>query len=227
MGDRHAIPRLTAALAVLLLALTACGGDDQAAGGADVQDAPTVATVPSEPVAPATPTPDPTEAPTSEPAADPPAPDTPPEQVEEFDEAYVEGVMAELDSLLGDVARHVVSSDRQLDEEFQARMRALYTPNTVQDQIEAWEQGAPLLKDEPEDPTTDVLVVVSGSPECIFFSAERFYDPMLTEPLGAVQPYWLRLVPHEPNPLNPTSWAIDMDTFYRDGSTPSDRCAQG
>lgn len=227
MGDRHAIRRLTAAL-LAVLALAGCGGDDQASG-ADVQEGPTAASVPSEPVAPPTPTPtpEPTAAPTSEPAGEAPAPDTPPEDVEEFDAAYVEAVMGDLDRLLGEVARHVAANDGELDEEFQARMRALYTANTVVDQIEAWEQGAPLLKDEPDDPTTDVLEVVSGSPECIFFSAERFYDPMLTEPLGAVQPYWLRLVPNEPSGLNPTPWAIDIDTFYRDGSTPADRCAQG
>lgn len=202
------------------LALAGCTGAQD--GGAATP--PPTAPAPTES---GTPTAGPTSAAPSGPRAEPrPLGLLPPEEVDELDEEYVMAVMAELNHVEGEIARHVVDAGRELDETFHAWMRSLYTADNATTQIAGWERlDLDLLRDDPQDPETRDVKIVSASPECLFFSAEHYLDPLLVEPHWAEQPYWIQLVPAEPDDVNPTHWAVASFTWYRDGSTPQDRCA--
>jgi hypothetical protein len=159
------------------------------------------------------------------------APPSIPETVpEEIDAAYLDDVMANLDVQLQDLTR-VAVDDPSLGEEFQARIRALHTPGDIDEQIATYRpppDGIALAAD-PGRPTTEVREIISASPACVFFSAERDLSPLLADPddpvYAPVQPYYVKLVTHTPTDFNPTPWIIDQDTFYTDGSTPPDLCA--
>jgi len=47
-------------------------------------------------------------------------------------------------------------------------------------------------------------------------------SPLVTKPLRAQQPYYVRLVAKNKNRANPTPWLVDYASFTKDGTMPKD-----
>ena len=148
---------------------------------------------------------------------------------DEIDAEYVQAVMDDLDAALGDTYRQVKRSGKA-GEAYLARMHSLYTTDAASAQAGGFRRavGVKGLAKQPANPTTDVLEILEVAPKqrpaCIYFSATRDLNPMLRKKIDPVQPYYLVLQHDEPNEVNPTTWIMELDTFYRDGKPPKSAC---
>lgn len=192
-------------LVLLLVALVGCRG-----GGGD--DGEEHTTVPTSPSSMGT---------TTTSALSYAVPDT-------LDVAYVERVMAALDRLYGDLARHVAAT-RELDEEFARFLVSIYAGGSFESEKVLWStvasEGFELLRERPGDARTTVERVVEARKDCIVVQARRDFFAMFNEPDPAGPPRFVALVPlpadRNPDGRNPTPWLMSFDGRYQDGHKPT------
>jgi DNA-binding HxlR family transcriptional regulator len=104
-----------------------------------------------------------------------------------IDVAYVERVMEALDHLYGEAAREV-AREKQLTPRFEELMRSIYGDDDTELALalELWraeeQDGFVHLRDQPQDPATDVLELRRTTPECVIASVQRDFSPVSTLP---------------------------------------------
>jgi hypothetical protein len=215
---RTAIPAVLAALA--LLASAACsGGDGGSKGSAGAN--PTMATEPprTNPTLATVPAPTTTANHYAVPAV--------------IDAAYINKVLALLDTAVGDVVRLVVRSKTIPPEAFD-RLKALYsTADTMQIVLDGFQldirRGFTGYAGIPGNKRSSVTHVISARPSCIFVRVERDYTEVSPNALSTPDIQWIGLKPldssRDPKRYNPTSWAFFYEGFPRDRTEPVDQCA--
>ncbi|HEV7720092.1 MAG TPA: hypothetical protein VGO60_02355 [Iamia sp.] len=77
--------------------------------------------------------------------------------------------------------------------------------------------GLPVVSPEPGTPTVDGVEVVGGSGTCVTGTAEIDLDPLMTQPVGALQPYSFRLEPAGDGAPAP-AWRLSYMGFVREGA---------
>lgn len=204
MGGPRAV-RL-ALVALLLAASAACR-----ASSAEKVSGPT-ATVATEP-APTT---------TTNPYAVPPV----------IDAAYVNRVLAGLDSVTGDVVRLVVQT-RTIPPEAYDRLRAVYAEDKwLQLDIDSLQSdlrnGLVGYRPQPGNAVTTVTQLLTVSPTCVFSRVNRDYSPVGTNSSSS-DTQWIALKPlnrdRDPSGYNKTGWALAYSGFTATRSQPPDPCA--
>lgn len=137
---------------------------------------------------------------------------------------YLQEVMEALDMRVRDAYTDLQSTG-DVDEEFVGTMRLLYTNGAAEPQIASLRSdgdiGVDGIASDPLPPRTDVREVFAVADDCVFFSAERTYEPLLAIEYDPVQPYYIALVRSDPNDTNPTAWSIGFETFYPDPAAPA------
>ena len=147
------------------------------------------------------------------------------------EEATVNGVLAGLDSVMGDLQRILVR-ERRITPEVTDRLQAIYTGPELLNQIDAFRadlaDGLTGYRATPGSRVTTVARLITVSPICVFAEVSRDYSP-LTEG-AAPRPrslYVILVTKHEaddPRRLNPTPWAMLYDGVQADGTEPEDVC---
>jgi hypothetical protein len=150
-----------------------------------------------------------------------------------IDDAYINRVLAGLDSVMGDATRAVVRTKTFTSEAYD-RLRAIYSDNSllqlVVDAVEE-EIGKSFsgYKPNPGNRLTTVTRVLTAQPDCIFVRVQRDYSAMSPNP-GSPDPQWVALRPLErtrdPRGYNRTSWALIYDGFSRDRTQPENPCSR-
>lgn len=217
MARRTAIPAVLAALA--LLASAACSnGDGGSKGSAGAN--PTLATDP--------------------PRTNPTLATVPPATTTTnlyavpavIDAAYVNRVLAALDTQLGDVTRLLIRTKTFPAEAFD-RLKAIYTDNeSLQLKLDAFQadlrKGFADYKPTPGNKITTVTKMVTASRTCIFVEVRRDYTPV-TGKNTIIHPQWAALKPsdpsRDPSRYNGTSWAFAYDGVQPDSTEPPNPCA--
>ncbi len=147
------------------------------------------------------------------------------------EEATVNGVLAGLDGVMGDLQRALVK-ERRITTEVTDRLQAIYTGPEILNQIDAFRadvaDGMAGYKAVPGNRVTTVSRLVTISPICIFAEVVRDYSPV-TEglPPRPARLYVILVTKYEeddPRRLNPTPWAMLYDGVQADGSQPEDVC---
>lgn len=145
-----------------------------------------------------------------------------------IDQAYIESVMAALDHVYGETARHI-ARERAADAQFAEYLVATFGGESFSLKQRLWGQvlndDFRLLRTDPGDAKTTVeriLVVDSG---CILFQAGRDFFRIFNEPDPAGPPRFVGLVPLPPGRdvrhVNPTPWLITFDGRRSDGVDPT------
>lgn len=152
---------------------------------------------------------------------------------ETIDAAYIEKVMAALDHLYGDLARHVASS-HQLDEEFHRYLVTLHGADSFDLEKQVWVKVAAedfrLLRPHPGDAKTTVERIIVARPDCILFEAKRDFFAVFNERGEPGPPRFVGLVPlpedRNLDRRNRTPWIITFDGRFKDGGepTPEEAC---
>jgi len=207
VARRTAIAAVAVALA--LVASTACskGGADRGSAGAGPTN--TVATEPPQTT-------------TTNPYAVPAV----------IDAAYVNRVLAALDATVGDVTRLVMQT-KTIPREAYDRLRAFYgTDSELQGAIDNI-QGAMLrnfsgYKPQPGNKLTTVTQLVTATNKCVFVRVSRDYSAVGVNALTA-DTQWIGMRPldiaRDPNRYNPTMWAVVYEGFPPDHTQPANPCA--
>ncbi len=202
---RAGVWRSGLAVAVIVL-LVACSDDD-----------PPVRTAPSIPEA--TPAPSTTN---PDPYAIPPV----------IDETYINRVLAAHEHAAADALRSSMK-ERVLTERSLQILQAVYSDNAFREQInalqESAEEGFRGYRANPGAVRTTVDRMISAGPTCAFFSVNRNYDEVASNPASDLPMQYValrRLAPDAPpNEHNPTPWIVIYDGFQQDHSQPPDPCA--
>ncbi|HEX2701538.1 MAG TPA: hypothetical protein VHM89_15165 [Acidimicrobiales bacterium] len=145
-----------------------------------------------------------------------------------IDAPYIAKVMAALDHLSGEAARHLAHT-RVVDEEFNRYLVAAYGGESFDLERRLWGEvlsdDLRLLRPEPGDPETAVERVLVAEPGCVIFQGNRDYFKVFNEPDAPGPPKFVGLVPIPPDRdirhFNPTPWVITFDGRRSDGSQPS------
>lgn len=216
MLRRTAIP---AAVATLALLASACSGGTAEKGSAGAN--PTLATEPphSNPTLATVPPPTTTTNPYAVPAV--------------IDVAYVNRVLAELDAVLGDVARLVVTT-RTIPREAYDRLRAIYQSDEfLQIALDGFQldirDNFTGYKANLGNQRSIVSQLLTSKSNCIFARIERDYSAVGTSPSTSLSTQWISLKPlnsaQDPSHYNRTAWAYVYDGFPKSHSQPQDPCA--
>lgn len=141
---------------------------------------------------------------------------TVPSDPEDIDVEYVQAVMDEINPII----QAAVVLFREVEDVQDANLREVmfsaYTKESGTAQLETLGGlRADRVKSNPGAPTAEVQEILELQDGCIVFSAIRTWRPIMTEDVeyNPVQPYYLRLVPNEPNELNATAWQLDFDGY--------------
>ena len=132
---------------------------------------------------------------------------------------YVQAVMDELDPLIAATAAVIHAQDDAFDPNAQELIFQAYSEASGQAQLETFAGVGPEnVRQDPGPPDTDVSELFEQHADCVVFSAERSFRPLLAESVDydPVQPYYLRLIPGEATTANPTPWRIDFDSYFED-----------
>jgi len=179
---------LLVAVALTGLLAGACGGDDD-----DRPDAAAVTTAPSTS--------------TSTTVGVDEVPD-------EITVEYVQRVMDALDASWGDMYRLYVDSGGPTAETA-AWLDALYDePELARIDVDLGREAADgfdSTRMPPGDPTTRVVELISASPECIYFEADRQYDAVLTVASESEGTDVIVLRASTASPKNPTRWQMTVE----------------
>lgn len=215
------VRRAAAVVAVLLVVLTAaaCGDSgDEAQTSSTTTSAERSTTTTTEAPTDSRPTTTATTAPTTTPID----PTTPP-PTREITPAYVQRVLVHLYGLYRQ-AFVAAKAENALGERYQALMQSVYTPDAAAQQTSGIQRfgGIPVIAPQPGMPTVRVVRVLSADPTCVFSSVQLDLSPLVTKPLNARQPYYVRLVPENKSASNNTPWLIAYASFTSDGSIPED-----
>lgn len=204
---RTAIPAAVAALALLASPACSRGGGERGSAGAG----PT-ATVGTEP--PRTTTTNPYAVPAV------------------IDVAYVNRVLAGLDSITGDVVRLVVAS-KTIPREGYDRLRSIYdTDDWLQLHIDIFQadlrKGLAGYQPNPGNAKTTVTQLITVKPACVFARVNRDFSKVgINSTTSDTQ--WVALRPlknvRDPQRYNQTSWAFAYDGFTETQKQPPDPCA--
>lgn len=134
----------------------------------------------------------------------------------------VQAVIDELDALHGEAAREAVRAG-ELTDRFHELHRRAYAGRALARGEGHWQEqadkGFPAFVDEPGDPTSQVVQVLSADEDCVLVLADRDFTPFLRDP--AVPEAFRYHVGLEPLG-DDDSWVITLDTHYRDGGEPSE-----
>ena len=204
-------------MAVTLLASTACsnGGGDKGSAGAN----PTVATEPART--------NPTLA-TLPPATTTTNPYAVPAVI---DVAYVNKVLAGLDTVLGDVLRLVLRTNTIPPEAYD-RLKAVYVdPVFLQLRIDSYQRDIRErfrgYRPDPGNRVSTVVRILTTRPTCIFVEVRRDYSAVGVNARSDTE--WVALTrqdpSRDPSQYNATPWGIAYDGFPPDRSQPPDPCA--
>jgi hypothetical protein len=147
------------------------------------------------------------------------------------EEGMVNGVLAGLDGVMGDLQRILVR-ERRITTEVTDRLQAIYTGPELLNQIDAFRadvaNGLAGYKATPGNRVTTVSRLVTVSPICMLAEVFRDYSPIAEGVAPAPQSLYVILVTkHEaddPRRLNPTPWAMLYDGVQADGTQPEDVC---
>jgi hypothetical protein len=151
-----------------------------------------------------------------------------------IDAAYINRVLAGLDSAVGDVLRIVVSS-RTIPPEAFDRLKALYaSADAMQIVLDGFQldmrRNFAGYTSTPGNKRSTVTQVISARPNCIFVRVDRDYTAVSPSALASADVQYIGIVPldsaRDPNRYNPTPWAFFYEGFPRDRSQPADQCAR-
>jgi hypothetical protein len=213
----------SAALLVVLLLSTGCGDDDNEAGAGPVTTESQVPSPSSDDGSRSTPT---TEAPTTTATTEATTSTVDPEVVPPAAEITPEYVQAVLDQLyvLYQQAFVAAKAEGGLGERYRAAMSAVFTTTAVSSQTDGFQEfgGVAVIAPAPGRPTATVEKLLSAKPTCISLTAQVDLMPLVTKPVNPVQPYYLRLVPENETPANPTPWLIAYSGYTRDATVPEE-----
>ncbi len=209
---------LLVALVVVGMLLPGCedgDGDEQTASSTTEAERSTTTTTERS----ATTRPEPTTTPTT---AEPIDPTTPP-PARQITPGYVQRVLVHLYGLYRS-AMHAARAENALGERYQATMRMAFTAEAAARETSGLQGfgGAVVVAPRPGMPKVRVLKVLSASSTCVFSSVRVDLSPMVTKPVAAVQPYYVRLVAENENRANHTPWLIAYASFTQDGSVPEE-----
>jgi hypothetical protein len=125
---------------------------------------------------------------------------------------YVQRVMDALDASWGDMYRLYVDSGGPTAETA-AWLDALYDePELSRIDVDLGREAADgfdTTRTPPGDPTTEVVELISTSPDCIYFEADRQYDAVLLDDTSGTTLIVLRRA--EPNDTNATTWVMSVE----------------
>lgn len=211
---------------VAALLLAACGDDDGEAGAGPVTSERQVPSPSSDGASTSTTT---TEATATTAKATTTTID--PEEVPPAAEITPEYVQAVLDELYTQYQRAFIAAKAEggLGERFRAAMSSIFTTTALTTETQGFERfgGVAVIAPEPGRPTAQVEELLAATPECISLTARVDLMPMVTKPVNAVQPYYLRLVPENENPMNPTPWLIAYSGYTQDAKAPEEVTCPG
>ncbi len=159
------------------------------------------------------------------------APSTTPPTGAHGEEVAVNGVLAGLDAVMGDLQRILVR-ERRITAEVTDRLKAIYTGPELLNQIDAFRadvaNGLAGYKAAPGNRVTTVSRLITASPVCIFAEVHRDYSPVTEGQAPKLDTLYVILVTKneadDPRHLNPTPWAMLYDGVQQDGSQPDDVC---
>lgn len=215
------VRRAVAVVAVLLVVLTAaaCGdsGDEAQTPSTTTRAEHSTTTTTERPT-----TTRPTTTATTTPAT-PPIDPTKPPSTREITPAYVQRVLVHLYGLYRQ-AFIAAKAENALGERYQALVQSAYTPEAAAEQTSGLQGfgGVGVIAPQPGMPSVRVVRVLSAGPTCVFSSVQLDLSPLVTKPIDAHQPYYVRLVPENKSPSNNTPWLIAYASFTSDGSIPED-----
>ncbi len=143
----------------------------------------------------------------------------------------VNGVLAALDGVIGDVQRMLVR-DRRITPEATDRLQAVYTGPELLNQIDALKAdvaaGLTRYRSTPGNRLTVVSRLIGATSECVFAEVRRDYSPISPGPAQPLAKLYVILVTKhstdDPKGLNPTGWAMLYDGVQADGSEPENVC---
>lgn len=204
---RRSLPLFSVLSVAALLGLGACSADEEALGPAGtVGTAPTTTLTTLRPIDPA----------------------VIPEDPADIDEAYVQAVVDALFAVDARATKIFVETGL-LEREAIDILRAIYLPDEVDRQVNAWGQtfargSETLLKGALKNV---VLRVIDVADDCVYVEVLRDYSETTTRDVTPGTIY-LGLTPKErgddPASLNATPWMLFMDGLNEDGSEPENPC---
>jgi hypothetical protein len=145
--------------------------------------------------------------------------------------ATVNGILAGLDGVMGDLQRILVR-EKRITPEVTDRLRAIYVGPELLNQIDAFRadvaNGLIGMKNPPGNRATTVSRLITVTPICIFAEVARDYTPVTVGAAPRPASLYVVLVTKtegdDPRQLNPTPWAMLYDGVQVDGSQPEDIC---
>ncbi len=213
--------RVASVAVAATLGMAACGDDDSEAGAGPVTTERQVPTPSSDEGSRSTTTTGATTTPTEATSTTVGPEEVPP--VAEITPAYVQAVLDQL-FVLYQQAFVAAKAEGGLGEAYRAAMSGVFTAAAVSSQTQGFEDfgGVAVIAPEPGRPTAEVEKLLSAAPTCVSLSARVDLMPMVTKPVNPVQPYYLRLVPENESPTNPTPWLIAYSGFTSDAEVPQE-----
>lgn len=148
-----------------------------------------------------------------------------------IDAAYVQRVLGALDRLDGQVARSATAA-KALSADAVRLLQAKYGDPELKYQLVLWQQNVTQhladFREEPGDPVSKVLQVITVRGACVFTKVDRDYTPWYAVPRATdrlVEYVTLKPAPSGASPANPTPWIVASSAFNKDGSPTEDLCA--
>jgi hypothetical protein len=149
-----------------------------------------------------------------------------------IDAAYLNRVFAALEHVDGDATRLILES-RTFPPDAAKRLQAIYAVDEFHNQTNLWldliSGGLTGFRQPAGERLTSVHNIISLKADCIYAAVIRDYSQLSTTAAAPATEY-IELRPAAPNSdpfsLNPTPWQIAAEGYNRDGSQPSDPCAE-
>lgn len=140
---------------------------------------------------------------------------------------YAQAVMDELDRVLGDAIRELVSAKAPSDA-FIARLKAVYAEPQYTKEADLYgEDAANEFKGyriPPGDPSTRVKEIIASTQRCVLFRADRSFAAMQTQTSPGVEAL-IQLVRNDVrSSFNRTAWVVVADTPADEAEVPSGVC---
>ncbi|HSH60125.1 MAG TPA: hypothetical protein VK988_10875 [Acidimicrobiales bacterium] len=191
----------------LFILVAACSGD-----GTDLGPSATLGTAPT--TATTSPAPDPSVIP-----ADPAA----------IDEVYVQAVVDALFAVDAKATKIFVETKDITNEEALSYLRAIYVPEELERQVNAWFQALALRSDDllPGALRNDVQRVIDVASDCVYAEVLRDYSETSSKAVGLGR-IFLGVTPkteaNDAESVNPTAWMMFMNGLNPDGTEPENPC---
>lgn len=135
--------------------------------------------------------------------------------------AYVKRV---LDSLHGifQLAFASAVAEKGFGEKYLAAMGAAFTAKAAGQQTDGIKGfgGLAVVRPQPGRPSVSNVKLLQAAGRCIFASADIDLTPLVTKPIPAKQPYYVKLVAENKSRSNTTPWLIDYESYTGDGKPP-------